>query len=607
VSTLRSRRSFTLLELMIAFVIMAILAAIAIPSLTTVAQGDRAQAEDASAISLADAAYYKAVAADATGSGTQLVDYATELPTGSGITITTGAPAGSPLSAPYVDGSSLTGPLYYNFPDGVVVQVSAGVGTDASSAPTATIVAGVGGTPVTTTTTVLGGGPVTTTTAASTTTTAPYVEPTCSVSVTGPYVYNTTPSTWSMTCTGVTAAEVQVSIPVGAGDFAVSIFSQDYFYGSGSTRTALPSSFTVNQSTVSQSSFDTTDAVPGAIDVGSAHFVPTGWTFSDLYTAQSFGPGNNDSCMNGPNVGCGTPTYTLTDFPVALAESVNSPYSVSTDGTHVWAGSTGGSHSVVEFDATTGAPIQTIAMPGQPVGISSDGTHVWVSTAFVSGNAVVELDASTGAVLQTIPVTSSPEGISSDGTHVWVALTGSNADPGANTGVAEIDASTGSVIQTISIPGTAQIQDVYSDGTDVWVADYGFGKITELDASTGAILQSFHDSSGEAYGITAGAGHVWVANYGGTVTQYDATTGTLQATITVGTAPTNVAFDGTHLWVSDSNYGNTSGGDVSEIDISTDSVINTITSISSPQDVSAHGTNIWATDTGNGYIDQLVP
>ncbi len=59
-------------------------------------------------------------------------------------------------------------------------------------------------------------------------------------------------------------------------------------------------------------------------------------------------------------------------------------------------------------------------------------------TAVVIGGAV---PASAATVVQTIAVGSDPIVVSSDGTHVWVANAGDNT-------VSELDASTGSVVQT---------------------------------------------------------------------------------------------------------------------------------------------------------------
>ena len=56
----RTRKAFTLLELMVAFVIMAILAAVAIPSLQSIVTNSQLQADQSSALNIAHAAYFNA-------------------------------------------------------------------------------------------------------------------------------------------------------------------------------------------------------------------------------------------------------------------------------------------------------------------------------------------------------------------------------------------------------------------------------------------------------------------------------------------------------------------------------------------------------------------
>ena len=60
----RSLKAFTLLELMVAFIIMAILSAVAVPSLIGVVNGDQATGDAATAMALVDTAYDTAFAAD---------------------------------------------------------------------------------------------------------------------------------------------------------------------------------------------------------------------------------------------------------------------------------------------------------------------------------------------------------------------------------------------------------------------------------------------------------------------------------------------------------------------------------------------------------------
>jgi YVTN family beta-propeller protein len=61
--------------------------------------------------------------------------------------------------------------------------------------------------------------------------------------------------------------------------------------------------------------------------------------------------------------------------------------------------------------------------------------------------------------------------VSSDGTHVWVASRGDGK-------VTEIDAATGTVVQTI--PVGLRPTGVSSDGTHVWVTNYGDNTVSEI-------------------------------------------------------------------------------------------------------------------------------
>ena len=97
---------------------------------------------------------------------------------------------------------------------------------------------------------------------------------------------------------------------------------------------------------------------------------------------------------------------------------------------------------------------------------------------------------------------------------------------------------------------------IASDGTHVWVANYG-NSVTELSASTGALVKVI---SGSRYGfngsgaVASGGGHVWVANLGGnSVTELSASTGALAKLISGSSygfnSPLAIASDGTRVWV----------------------------------------------------------
>ena len=63
--------------------------------------------------------------------------------------------------------------------------------------------------------------------------------------------------------------------------------------------------------------------------------------------------------------------------------------------------------------------INTIKVGSDPYSVSSDGTHVWVAN--YGEDTVSEIEAATGKVINTIEVGSNPFGVSSDGTDVWVS------------------------------------------------------------------------------------------------------------------------------------------------------------------------------------------
>ncbi len=83
-----------------------------------------------------------------------------------------------------------------------------------------------------------------------------------------------------------------------------------------------------------------------------------------------------------------------------------------------------------------------------------------------------------------------PDAVSSDGTHVWVANGGGKS-------VTELSASTGALLQVIkgSSYGFDAPSAISSDGTDVWVANSQSNSVTELSASTGALVQVISGSS----------------------------------------------------------------------------------------------------------------
>ena len=142
--------------------------------------------------------------------------------------------------------------------------------------------------------------------------------------------------------------------------------------------------------------------------------------------------------------------------------------------------------------------------------------------------------------IRTIPVGSYPIAVSSDGTHVWVGNYGEAT-------VSEIEASSGEVIRTIKVGSGPE--GVSSYGGDVWVTNSGEGTVSEIEASSGTVIRTTPVGN-RPVGVSSDGTHVWVANaFENTVSEIEASSGTVIRTIPVGEHPDGVSSDGTHVWV----------------------------------------------------------
>jgi len=195
---------------------------------------------------------------------------------------------------------------------------------------------------------------------------------------------------------------------------------------------------------------------------------------------------------------------------------------------------------------------------------------------------------------QTFAVGTTPYAIAFDGTNLWVPGYGSN-------NVTELVASTGAVVGTYSVGNGPD--GVFFDKTNIWVANTTDNTVTKLSA-TGATLGTFPVGS-QPWGIASDGTNIWVTNRGSnTVTKLLASTGATVATYAVGAGPYGIAFDGTNMWVAN-DYAST----VTELVASTGTVVGTYAVGASPVGVVFDGTNIWVADqTGAvGTVTKLAP
>ena len=230
-------------------------------------------------------------------------------------------------------------------------------------------------------------------------------------------------------------------------------------------------------------------------------------------------------------------------------------------------------------------------------------TFSWNTTGMAEGcyNLVVTTNdtAQWSTVIhlgQTFAVGTTPYAIAFDGTNMWVPGYGSN-------NVTELRASTGAVVGTY--PVGAGPDGVFFDGTNIWVANTSDNTVTKLLASTGALLGTYPVGA-QPWGIASDGTNIWVTNRGSNnVTKLLASTGATVGTYAVGAGPYGIAFDGTNMWVA-----NDYDGTVTELVASTGAVVGTPTAVgSSPVGVTFDGTNIWVADqtSGVGTVTKLAP
>jgi hypothetical protein len=244
---------------------------------------------------------------------------------------------------------------------------------------------------------------------------------------------------------------------------------------------------------------------------------------------------------------------------------------------------------------------------GSPRGMATDGTDVWVANYVDQSQSVTEFNATTGAWVRTIQGLSNPDAVAYGDSHVFAI----NVFAGT---VTEIDASTGAIIGTLSGspygfdgPGVE-----VSDGSHIWFLNTGNNTVTEIDASTGAWIQTLSDPSydfDQPDGAVFDGTNIWVTNSGNnTVTEIDAATGDLVQVLSGSQYgfdyPGALAFDGTNLWVT--NYKHNS---VTEVNASSGAWVQTISGrqygFNDPDAAGSDGQHIWIANFDGNSVTEI--
>ena len=301
------------------------------------------------------------------------------------------------------------------------------------------------------------------------------------------------------------------------------------------------------------------------------------------------------------------------------SSSFYSPYGITTDGTNLYVADYG-NHLIRKIVISTGA-VTTVAGTGSsgsangtgtsasfynPEGITTDGTNLYV-TEF--GNDLIRKIVISTGVVTTVAGTGSsgsangtgtsasfdePKEITTDGTNLYVADYGNHLIRKIviSTGAVTTVAGTGSSGSTDNTTGTSASfnypSGITTDGTNLYVADQDNHLIRKIVISTGLVT------------TVAGTGSSGSANGTGTSSSFY--------------QPNMITTDGTNLYVAE--YGSHL---IRQIVIST-GVVTTVAgtgssgsangtgtsaSFSFPYGITTDGTNLYVADMGNNLIRKI--
>jgi hypothetical protein len=226
-------------------------------------------------------------------------------------------------------------------------------------------------------------------------------------------------------------------------------------------------------------------------------------------------------------------------------------------GTSVAAGSTAASPRAVHHNAAYGF--------NRPYSIAAGAGHLWIAN--LGGNSVTETTYA-GALVRTITGPSadlhSPDAVTTTSGHVFVV--------NRHGSVVELAGSSGAQIRVIrgaryhfSHPSA-----LIAAGGNIWVVSSGTSTVTGFNATTGKLVRVLTGSAKKLdhpVALTAAGTHFWVLNgaggaagpQSGSVTEFVATTGAYVRNVDHAAdqiiTPKGIAFDGTHLWITDNMPG----------------------------------------------------
>ena len=357
--------------------------------------------------------------------------------------------------------------------------------------------------------------------------------------------------------------------------------------------------------------------VLSAVGLGLATFVAVPSAYAATVPGPPTGvtatPGNGSAVVKwtapSSNGGSAITGYSVTATPVSKTCSTTSAKTCTVTGL-----TNGTTYTVTVRSKNalgkSAASIGVTVKPGVPLAPTG------VKAVPGDGNATVSwtAPATNGSAITGYKVTSSPGSFTcsttgaktctvaglTNGTAYTFRVTARNA---RGTGAAS--APSVPVAPNIIIAVGTEPVGISSDGIHVWVPNLTDNTVTELNASDGSLVQTIPVGAGPKWLSTDGT-HVWVANFtDNTVTELNASDGSLVQNIFVGSQPKGISSDGTHVWVTSGGTG-PGNGTVTELNVSDGSLVQTTAVGAGPYGISSDGTHVWVANTTDNTVTELV-
>lgn len=222
----------------------------------------------------------------------------------------------------------------------------------------------------------------------------------------------------------------------------------------------------------------------------------------------------------------------------------------------------------------------------------ADMIYVTNADATKGINVVSMINTNTNNVVKTIPIGHSPSGIAinSEGTLVYVANWGDG-------NISVINTATNSVIATIAVGNNPNGVAINPAGTRVYVTNFGSNSVSVIDTSSNSVISTVEvGDSPQGISANSNGSRVYIVNSGSnTVSIMNTITNEVISTVAVGNWPMDVATNpsGTRIYVTSEKTNN-----VNVIDTTTNAVVATVAVGSWPSHVAINpsGTRVYVTN-----------